>query len=208
MKISLGREFGEYAALLGILGLGIIGLGVLGALAEQPTPYDYPPLLRAAAKTPETAIQDWPEHSRAAALALIEKYGAPRRFDEESLAWFDNGPWVRTVVYRTAPRSFIDWLGKNVVEQSIDYSVPERRIPDLKHFDGRLKVDPSTGALSSRAETEELNFLAVNLAGEIVAGKRTATEARGFYRKTVRLSESGKSSEYMQGIIFSLRVPR
>lgn len=43
-------------------------------------------------------IQDWPETSKSAAEAMIEKYGLPHEATEQLLIWRNNGPWVRTIV--------------------------------------------------------------------------------------------------------------
>jgi hypothetical protein len=196
MKNSLGRGACAHAVVLGIL-----GLAAFAASAEMP--YELP--VKAAA--PETVIENWPGPSRLAARALIAKYGEPRRFDLDSLEWSDHGRLSKIVVYRTAPGSFFRRHENDVVEESIWYDVPDVKIAELQRFDDRLTVDKATGELSARAESEALDFLALNLADEIVAGERTAREARDFYRKTAQFSESGKSSPYMSGIIFSLRIP-
>lgn len=197
MKNSLGR---------GAAVLGILALGALGARAEEPL-YDYPMRSEDTPKTAQATILDWPAYSRLAARALIEKYGDPVRFDDDRLVWSETGPWSRIVVSRDAPRGLFARGGRDVVEQSIWYFVPDDKIAELQRFDDRLTWDMPTGQLSSRAESEELNFLALNLADEIVDGKRTPEDARDFYRKTIALSESGKSSPYMSGIIFILHVP-
>ena len=149
-------------------------------------------------------IQIWPGRPRSTARALIAKYGEPSRFSDNDLVWFKNGPWKKTVVYRSAPQGFMH--AKDILEQSINYVVPDAKIAALKSFDGRIKFDKTNKELSSRAENENMNFLAMNLADEIVNDKRSPDEARDFYRKTLKLSESGKSSAYTDGFLFPLSV--
>ena len=200
MMNDIGRNVRKYAVGLGI----VLGLCALGASAEEPGPND-PPIKNettAAVQTPETVIQNWPEHPRSTARALIAKYGEPDRFTDKDLVWNKNGPWQKTIVHRTAPEGFMH--GKDILEQSIDYTVPEGKIAALKSFDSRLKFDKASGELSSSGESENLNYLALNLADEVVTDKRTPDEARDFYRRTVKLSESGKSSAYMDGFVFPL----
>jgi hypothetical protein len=200
MKNDIGRDVRKFAA-----GLGILGLCAFSASAEVPGP-DAPQVKNetsAAVQTPETVIQNWPERSRSTALALIAKYGEPDRFTGDDLVWSKNGPWQKTVVYRTAPQGFLH--GQDVLEQSISYDVPDEKIPALKSFDSRINFDKATGELSSRAESESLNYLALNLADEIVTDKRTPDDARDFYRKTVKLSEAGKASPYTDGFVFPLK---
>ncbi|MFI5350959.1 MAG: hypothetical protein ACHQ2Z_15535 [Elusimicrobiota bacterium] len=193
MPNDIGRGVRAYAA-----GLGLLGLGALGAAAIEPGPYE-PPVMNEsweAVQTPETVIRAWPERSRGTAGALIAKYGEPSTFDDRSLIWYYIGPWQETVVYRGTP------LSADIVEQSISYDVPDKKISDLKRFDSLIDFDKTHKRLSSRSESEKLNFLAVNLANEIVAGKRNPGQARDFYRRTLRLSESGKSSPYIEEFLF------
>ncbi|MFI5351187.1 MAG: hypothetical protein ACHQ2Z_16705 [Elusimicrobiota bacterium] len=202
MSNDIGRGVRDCAARLGIL-----SLFALGAAAIEPGPYE-PPVLNeswAAVQTPDRVIRTWPEPSRAAARALLDKYGEPSAFDDASLIWHRNGPWEDTVVYRGTPRRSKRGLDADIIEQSIVYAVPAKKITELKRFDSRLDIDRPSGEISARSESEKLNFLALNLAAEIVAGKRNAGQARDFYRKTLTLSESGKSSPYMEGFLFSPR---
>ncbi|MDE2291140.1 MAG: hypothetical protein KGL53_03565 [Elusimicrobia bacterium] len=158
----------------------------------------------AAAKNPETLIQNWPERSRLAARALLEKYGRPDIFDENRLAWEGNRPWDETVVRRAAPADVPALTSRDVLEQSISYRVPPGKAAALKSFDGRLVVDRENAVLTSYSASEGLNYLALNLADEIVEGKRSPEEARAFYRRTAELAEAGKSSPYMNGFLFPL----
>jgi hypothetical protein len=50
-----------------------------------------------------------------------------------------------------------------------------------------------------------MNFLALNLVDEIATGARSVEDARDFYSKTARLSKAGKSSAYMEGLLFPNR---
>jgi hypothetical protein len=202
MADNTGRGALNYAASLALFALGFLGVCALIAPAEEPMPYDSAAASANGVETPETVIENWPGRPRATALALIAKYGEPSRFTNNDLVWFKNGPWRKTVVYRYAPQGFLH--GRNILEQSITYAVPPGKVAALQEFDGGIKFDKKGGELTSRAESEGLNFLVLNLADEIVTDKRSPDEAREFYRKTVKLSESGKSSAYMGGFIFPL----
>lgn len=161
----------------------------------------------AASQTPETVILKWPAGARATARLMISKYGQPSRFSEGALVWIANGPWQKTVVYRSAWPHFLGKKDKDYLEQTIAYRVPAEKIDDLKRFDRRLEVNESRGQLSARSESEPLNFLALNLADEIITDKRNVDDARDFYRKTETLSKAGKSSAYMEGFLFPSRDP-
>ena len=156
------------------------------------------------AQTPEMAIKDWPQLAQSTARVMIEKYGQPNRFDEEALVWDNNGPWQKTVVHRDAWPHFAGMPDKDYLEQTISYQVPDDKVDAIKRFDSRLDIEQRAGELSSRSESESMNFLALNLADDIVNDKRSVDEARDFYRETVELSKSGKSSRYLDGFVFEL----
>jgi hypothetical protein len=156
-------------------------------------------------RTPETAIRKWPAGARTTARVMISKYGEPSRFSAGSLVWFHNGPWLKTVVYRSAWPRIIGKRDKDYLEQTIAYQVPDEKVNDLKRFDARIKVSENGGQLSARSESEGMNFLALNLVDEIATGARSVEDARDFYSKTARLSKAGKSSAYMEGLLFPNR---
>jgi hypothetical protein len=147
-------------------------------------------------------LESWPERSRDIAKAMIEKYGEPARFNGNGLLWNDNGPWKRTIVYRSAQPHYTWLRDKDYLKQAIVYRVPADKLAALKRFDPRIEANETSGELSSRSESEALNFLALNLAEEIITGKRSVEDARAFYRKTEELSKSGKSSPSLERLLF------
>ncbi|MFI5361927.1 MAG: hypothetical protein ACHQ49_08165 [Elusimicrobiota bacterium] len=161
---------------------------------------------RPALRTPEAVVESWPLLPRSAALMLISKYGEPTRFEDDSLIWEGNGPWKKTVVHRAAPRSFLGFRGKNILEQSISYAVPNDQLAALDSFEKNLRYDEKEGELSSTSESEKRNYLTLNLAAEIIAGKRTVDEARDFSMRMINLSEAGKAAPYMDGFVIPLRT--
>lgn len=143
--------------------------------------------------SPETLIKRWPARPRAAATLLLEKYGRPDQFDENSLAWFGNGEWKRTIVRRRT---------KDFLEQTVGYLAPQDMLPELKSFHPKLETSPVAGEMTFASESEETNRLALNLADEVATGKRAPAEARAAYLKTSRLALSGKSSPYLDRLQF------
>jgi hypothetical protein len=154
-------------------------------------------------RTAETSIDKWPEGSLDVARVMIEKYGEPDQFSDDALVWKNNGPWKRSVVYRTALHRLFGAQEKDYLEQSVDYRVSDDKVADLKRFDKRVHFDQITGELSARSESEPLNFLALNLAEEIAVGKRGVEDAREVYRKEKEFYEAGKSSPYLNGFMLS-----
>jgi len=156
-----------------------------------------------APETAEASIDQWPEGSRDVARVMIEKYGEPDQFSDDALVWKDKGSWKRTVVYRTALPRLFGPRDKDYLEQSIGYRVPDDKTAELRRFDRRIHVDHLTGEMSSRSESEPLNFLALNLAEEIISEKRSVEDAREVYRKVTEFYESGRASPYLDGFVFS-----
>ena len=146
---------------------------------------------------------DWPEHSRILVGALVEKYGIPNRLNAVQAIWYDNGPWLKTVVHRDSWSSFWGIRDESILEQSIEYRVPHDKIAILRRFGKKIQFDDARGELSAKSENEGLNYLALNLADEIIAGKRSVKDALAFYRATQDLAKAGKSSPYLEGFMFA-----
>lgn len=145
----------------------------------------------------ETALRDWPAPSRGVAEAMIKEYGEPDRFNRSMLVWNDNGDWKRSVVYR-GPRP------GGILEQTINYVVPDEKVSALERFDKRLRFDFAAGELSARSGSEKENYLILNLAEEIIDDKRGVEDSREFEAETEALLASGKPSPYLDGFRFSM----
>lgn len=141
-------------------------------------------------------LSDWPVISQTTAEAIIEKYGPPDLAIPDRLSWYDNSPWKITTVYRN-PFEHID-----VLEQTIGYTVPQDKAPALAKLDVALRLSRDRRELSATSESEETNFLALNLADEVVRERKSPEEARAFYLKTVLQWNAGKSSPYLKELRF------
>ncbi len=151
----------------------------------------------------EKIIDGWPARARSAARLTMARYGMPNEVGEDALVWHANGPWRRTTVHRGSRPRYALWGNKDYLENAIGYAVPNRSLEDLARFDENLRVDPATASLSARSESESRNCLALNLADEIINGKRTVAEARAFQARILRLADSGKWSPYLSGLLFA-----
>jgi hypothetical protein len=212
MKQIITSADRHYAAGLGIFSLLVVAAaaGLFAQPGAQPTVNMERMETQSSrsAQTPETVIKDWPDQARSIARAMIEKYGEPDRFSGKAVVWYDNAPWQKTVVYRDAWPHSITMRDKDYLEQTIGYQVPNEKVNALRRFDRRLDVNRTSGELSSRSESESMNILALNLADEIVNDRRSVQDARNFYRKTARLSRSGKNSLYLTEFLFELHADR
>jgi len=162
---------------------------------------------RAQAVGPEQAeqiIQDWPETATMAAKAMIEKYGAPAEATPSLLIWYKNGPWKRTVVYKEEIDHDFPMPHKDVLEQFIDYEVPPDYFDDLAHYDGSVIVERTKGEISARCDKEGANFLALNLANDIVKGNKSVEEARQSYGEAMMQMMQGSPPESTQKLTFDV----
>jgi hypothetical protein len=147
-------------------------------------------------------IAAWPTWPRFLAGSLLEKYGVPDNIVASQLSWNGRKPWTKIVVFRDP-----DSLGSsNHLLQSVSYGkVPFERWQELVLAGRGATYDPSTQELTARTDGEETNLLALNLADEILRGRRSPADARRFYDQTEKLSLSGKASPYMDRLLFAPR---
>ncbi len=190
---------------IAILGFAATLASASGVVFAQ---YDAPNKLQTettpVSETPEAIIRNWPKELQALARVLIERYGKPGLSTAKELVWFNNSPWRKTVLHREG--FTYSALGKDGdhLEQTITYKVPKNKIADLQSFDKRIEVNQDTDDLTSHADSEPMNYLALNLVDDIVKGQRSVLAARGFYQKVKVFEKMGKSSPYLNGFIFTM----
>ena len=149
-------------------------------------------------------LSDWHEASQKAAKQMMDKYGPPAEVTETSLVWHETGTWKRTMISKEAVDHNFPMPHPDVMEQVIDYDVPVDFFDDLAAYDGSVIVERTKGEISARCDKEEANFLALNLANDIVTKKRTWEEARTFYADTIKALMAGDKPEYTQGFVFDV----
>jgi hypothetical protein len=153
----------------------------------------------------EATISQWSNLSALSAKRLIEEYGTPDEVFADHLVWIDNSPWRRTVVVNVRPGFITLGAGDvGVVEQAVNYRLTPKQAVDVAAFDGRVAFDPRSGRLSSRADKEEHNFLRLNLADDVAAGRLSPEAARKSYASIVSFEEAGKNSPYVLGLRFAV----
>ena len=147
----------------------------------------------------------WPDVSREVAATVMERYGPPQEATASLLIWHNNGPWKRTILNRDAVPHDFPMPHPDLLEQFIDYRVPPDSFDELAAYDGSVIVERTKGEISARCDKEEANFLALNLANDIVTGARNVEEARTFYADTMMAFMGGQSDPYLEG--FQFEVP-
>ncbi len=143
---------------------------------------------------------DWANLS---ANAMVEKYGPPTRIESKRMVWENRGPWKRISVWDKLDFHQTLHAAHNLENTIAYYPVPQDKREALRAFDARVTVSEDGTELSAFSFDEEYNYLALNLADEIIRGARTVPEANEFYAATVRLSMAGRASPYMRRLLFS-----
>ncbi|WP_333794907.1 hypothetical protein [Hyphomicrobium sp.] len=149
-------------------------------------------------------LSGWPKVSKEAATTTINKYGLPNEASASRLIWHNNGPWRRTVIYAEEVPHEFPTPHHDVLEQYIPYKVPVEKLGELAAFDGSVLIDRTKGEISARCEGEEANFLALNLANEIVQGHKSVDEARDAYGDAMKKMRGGTPPEIMQKLLFDV----
>lgn len=149
-------------------------------------------------------MANWPESAKMAAADMMKKYGAPQEVTATMIKWHNNGPWKYTMIsnYET-PHDF-PMQHPDVMEQGIEYRVPAGMFDDLAAYDGSVTADRTQGMIAARCDKEAANFLALNLAHDIVKKRKNVKSARTYYAKAIAaFKKSGTMDSYMQKLQFT-----
>jgi len=151
----------------------------------------------------ERVSAGWAERPRLAARLMMTRYGAPDVVGMSRMIWHGNGPWKRTIV-RDLPRRYAGAHDEDlgVIEQTVSYKATPEQAATLASLGGRLTIDVAAMEMSSRSDREEVNFMRLNLANDAILGVLGVSDARVAYARLLNLDASGKSTPYMQGLIF------
>jgi len=145
----------------------------------------------------------WPKASRDAAEFMTKKYGPPAAMSEDQIIWGKTGPWKRTAIYRVEVPHEFPAHHTDVMQQWIDYKVPTDMFHELADYDGSVVVERTSGEMSARCDLEAANFLALNLADEIVRGKRSVSQARKMYGEQIMKMKAMQPAPYTEKLMFS-----
>lgn len=150
------------------------------------------------------SVSGWPARSQEAARFMMDKYGQPNEQTPTMLVWYASGPWKRTVLYREEVPHNFPKPHTDLLEQFIDYRVPVDKYDDLAAYDGSVIVERTKGEISARCDKEAMNFLALNLANEIVGGTRTVQQARAEYARQAMAFMNNQPAPHTTGLHFTV----
>jgi hypothetical protein len=151
-------------------------------------------------------IRDWPADSQNAAGAMIDKYGVPDLAGGTMLVWRDREPFNRIVAFRDPVKHMFPFEHNDVLLEEVRLKVPLDKVAEVLRFDGSLLIDRTRGTVASRADKESNNLIALNVANDIIQGKRDVESARRFTSDTQALALSGKSSAYAEKLQFEPKL--
>lgn len=137
-------------------------------------------------------IQDWPKAAQDAAQEMMRKYGPPQETTPTLLIWQGNSPWTRTLVRKTPVEHDFPVKHMDVLDQVVDYRVPLNFFGPLAAFDGSLVPNRTRGEITSSGDREATNILALNLADDIIQGRKTPEQARDAMAVAARDMEAGQ----------------
>ena len=148
-------------------------------------------------------MANWPTASREAAMFMTNKYGPPAAMTPDMVVWGQSGPWKRTIVFaKEYPHAF-PMPHMDVMQQWVDYKAPSEMYDDLVMYDGSVVLERTSGEMSARCDREGANFLAINLADEIVRGERSVEEARTMYGEQMMKVKAKQSAPYTEKLMFT-----
>jgi hypothetical protein len=153
----------------------------------------------------EELIHGWPKNPRESAQRLIEYYGEPHEYSASQLIWYDtHDGWKRTVLSKVEAPHHFPSPHTDYLEQFINYRVPIDMYSSLAEYDGSVIVERTKGEMSARCGGTSMNFVAINLAHDIITGKRSVPEARQEYSRLYQAYQAGEKPPYTQAFQFEL----
>jgi len=150
----------------------------------------------------EELTGNWPARPRLAIQQMISKYGPPLEVSAETVIWRDAGAFKRIMVTKKEvphdfPKPHMDFL-----EHTILFDVPTDKVDDLVAFDASMTINKTAGEMSARCDLEGHNILTLNLARDIIEGKKSVKEAREAFGKHVVEDVLGKHPSYVEELQF------
>jgi len=135
-------------------------------------------------------MANWSADAQKAAKDMMKIHGAPDESTPTMLVWHNSGPWKRIIASNTTTPHNFPGPHPDSVEQFVSYKVPENKHDEIARFDGSVNIDRTRGEMSARCDAEHHNVLALNLAHDIITGKRSVEGARAFYTRVVMIEKT------------------
>ncbi len=150
----------------------------------------------------EQCTADWAAGPKKAAMMMSEKYGEPSGMTPTRLVWTDKGPFKEIILLNEEIQHDFPMPHKDYLQHVVEFKVPTDKVGELAEFDGSIIVDRTRGTIGARCDTEAHNLLALNLAYDIINGKKNAEQARTEFGEIVKAEMSGKKHDYLSKLTF------
>lgn len=151
----------------------------------------------------QAVISQWPQGPRNTAEKMVRKYGLPSGLTQSQMIWENPPyPWHEIIVYRRTINHDFPKPHQDYVEHVVLYEVPEAKFDDLANYDGSVIAERTQGTLAARCHTEWANILALNLAHDVIEGRKDVEEARQAYARAVVQKMQGQSPALTQYLNF------
>lgn len=147
-------------------------------------------------------IAQWPNRPKLGAEQMLAKYGMPQEATVEQLIWRNQGPYKRITVTKSEDHHDFPKPHTDFMEHTINYAVSANKADELSSYDGSLTFDRTRGEMSARCDLEGHNILTLNLAHDIVTGKKSTDEARKAFGENVVADTQGKYPPYTTALQF------
>lgn len=144
----------------------------------------------------------WPESSTIAAREMIQKYGDPHETTSDTLIWRNVAPFRKIIVHRNIYNHQFPLLHQDPLEHVVDYKAPANKVSSIWKYNGSVVLDRTQGQMSAFGESEAMNMLSLNLAHDIMVGKRGVENARITYGKETLNYLNGNKTALTQVLSF------
>ncbi|MEJ0006286.1 MAG: hypothetical protein WDM77_07840 [Steroidobacteraceae bacterium] len=194
---------------LAVLCMPCVGVA-LAQKAVSPTPLPAPTAMVAQSVSTPAAhewaarnLKDWPVDRQVLAAHLVTRYGEPQEITARSVAWYDNGTWKRTILYKDGDLHRFPLPHRDVLWQTVNYKVPLNKVVPLMSYDGSILVDRTRGEITVHCDSEEANTLILNIANTIVTGENTVEQAMAYHAQVVEGMRIHEPEDYPQKLRFA-----
>ncbi len=153
-------------------------------------------------KSVEQCTADWAAGPKKAAMMMSEKYGEPSGVAPTRLVWTDKGPFKEIILLNEEIQHDFPMPHKDYLLHVVELKVPTDKVGELAEFDGSIVVDRTRGTIGARCDTEAHNLLALNIAYDIINGKKNAEQARTEFGEIVKAEMSGQKHDYLSKLTF------
>jgi len=150
----------------------------------------------------QETIKNWPEDQKEVANEIIKEYGNPDETTPSLLIWYNKKRWKKIIVSKEGNQHNFPFPHLDICESVTTYRVPEKMFSDLAKFDGSVTVRRTQGEISARCHDEMANLLAINLANDIIHGKKTVEESRKAYVDIMVDYRAKRPTPYMDDLQF------